>query len=542
MMNAFLQFIFGFYSINLIGTTTFPFNLNLPESDFIIKTDKAIALERIGRYISQLKMDIVHSIIPLNNPCVASPSTDVCMFISNTAYPNIVEISTLRPSRDKITILPYYDNNYISNYIRNDIARILEHYHLDKLIIEQNATFHLTNNQFHLSNPTRKSLTESTNFLPEIDNSNILQILPTSYTTVFKQIAINKIGFEFLNDIELKSLLSAVVSIIDESYQIVDLYKLLNLFSDLILAQSTYILRSCSHLKKHISPSRSCLIVSTLFFRPSIRNNNEVSVYRIIPLPAIVNNEHFVYSNMPEAISVNKQNQSVMLWDNISKQNNCLFSIFIYCQNQIPFIHLSHLPCLSELFNEDTQIVNSCPISHSRKVQTNIINIQNNIWLFSHNEQPLHCQIQSSNGEYTGFIVINEPSILQLPCSNTMKCLNTELVSSTCSDRSVSIKSLVTGKYESLTIFPLPIKNMTQQLLSTYKLTLKNSLIDIFDDPKDNRLSIDMIIELIVIILCAIFLLFLSFILFFITWMKRLVTKRVETIERDIDDYIHEHV
>jgi len=60
------------------------------------------------------------------------------------------------------------------------------------------------------------------------------------------------------------------------------------------------------------------------------------------------------------------------------------------------------------------------------------------------------------------------------------------------------------------------------------------------NDLKDGRLTVmTAIIEFGTIILSIIFLLFLSLILFFIRRIKHMVQKRVDTLERDIDDLAH---
>ena len=55
-------------------------------------------------------------------------------------------------------------------------------------------------------------------------------------------------------------------------------------------------------------------------FRPVIENDNILSIYRLTPLPAIVNNEQFIYSNIPIIIAVNTYDQSVMTWNSIPNQ------------------------------------------------------------------------------------------------------------------------------------------------------------------------------------------------------------------------------
>ena len=192
----------------------------------------------------------------------------------------------------------------------------------------------------------------------------------------------------------------------------------LNLFSQLIAAQSVYVLRSCPIRPEHISTTKSqaYLIVSTLFLRPLIENNIVFPIYRLIPLPAIVNGEEFMYSDLPQAIGINTNDRTIILWNSEPKKNQCLFAIFVYCQKKLPLVRLFNSPCLSELFSHNSQVASSCQITRSRKVQNNIINIDSNVWLFSNNENPLYCHIHSDLGELNGIITINEPSIIGMPC------------------------------------------------------------------------------------------------------------------------------
>ncbi len=84
---------------------------------------------------------------------------------------------------------------------------------------------------------------------------------------------------------------------------------------------------------------------------------------------------------------------------------------------------------------------------------------------------------------------------------------------------------------------PLSIKNMTKQLVSTYNLIIKDSLEDILNGLKDDRLiAMTVIKEFGKIILSALFLLFFLLIFLFIRWIKHTVQKSVEKVESDADD------
>jgi hypothetical protein len=480
-------------------------------------------------------------VIPLNDLCTVLPTTDVCLLTSHASRTNVMELATTLSSRDVSTALPRYDGNQISTLIRNDISRILRNHRTDANITKTNSVVHFVDNRIHSTTNIKNTLVSSTKSSADSDQSDILRVSPVPSTIILKQISNSKIGFDFLTNAELMSFLNAIMSTIDKSYKITDISESLILFSQLIIAQSVYILRSCPIRQEHIPSVQSCLIVSTLFLRPSIENDIAFSVYRLISLPAIVNGEQFMYSNMPEAIGINTADQTVILWDSAPKKNECLFSIFVYCQKKPPPIEISTSPCLSELFSNNTRIASSCPITRSHKIQTGIINIDSNVWLFSHTEKPLYCHIYSNAGKLNDIIAISEPSIIRMPCGNTIKCTNTLLPSTTCANRSILIKSATTEKHEQLSNIAWSLKNMTKQLLSTYSLTTKNSFKDILDDLKDNRLTVTTAIkEFGTTILSIIFLLLLSFILFFIRWIKRIVQKRIDTLAKDVDDLVHE--
>ena len=220
-------------------------------------------------------------------------------------------------------------------------------------------------------------------------------------------------------------------------------------------------------------------------------------------------------------------------------------SIFNICllSKKPPSIRLSNSPCLSQLFNHDTHIASSCQVTRSRAIHSDFINIHSNIFLFPYNGTSLYCTLLSDIAGFNGIITINEPSIVRMPCGNRIKCANTELPSSPCMNRSILVQSTTVGEYETLSTVPWPVKTMTEQLRSIYILTLKNSIKNILDDLKDDHSSWTTFIkEFGSIILSILFLLLLSFIIFFLRWIKRLVQQRIETLEKDLDDVLHEFV
>ena len=132
--------------------------------------------------------------------------------------------------------------------------------------------------------------------------------------------------------------LTDVISTIDKSYSVTDMSETLTLFFRLAIAQSVHVLRSCTINKIYGPINQSYLIISILCLHPLIENNNLSVMYQFIPLPAIVNLQQYIYSSTPRLITINKDDQGIILWSNVLKETEYLFSIFVYCRKKLPMI------------------------------------------------------------------------------------------------------------------------------------------------------------------------------------------------------------
>ncbi|CAF1376471.1 unnamed protein product, partial [Didymodactylos carnosus] len=320
--------------------------INIPTADAIINIDKAFMLQCIGQYSAKLKEEIVHSVIPLEGLCLASSSTDVCQFTTFNARINTLEFATILPSRDTVITLPRYDSHQVSYLIQEDVKRIFRIPRTDTAMLKMYSIIHYINNQFHWTNDIENSVLDSTKIPLASNQSSIPRILPTAFARILTQMRNNKIGFDYLTSNQLASFLTAAMSAIDKSYQMEDLSEALNTILQLIVGQFMYIQRSCSINEQPMGTNQPCLIVSTLFLRSSIASDNVFSVYRLKPLPAIVDDEQFMYSNLPEIIGINKDDETVIFWNTVPKKNECLFSIFVHCKTNPPII-ISSRVCIS---------------------------------------------------------------------------------------------------------------------------------------------------------------------------------------------------
>ncbi|CAF4166880.1 unnamed protein product, partial [Adineta steineri] len=145
--------------------------VNSPTSNILVNSEKAIMLQQIGTYASQLKEEIVYSIIPIKKACTESPSTDICAFASNEAYPNIVEVATTLPPRDTVSVLPRYDKKHVSNSIRNNVRKMLQNQRPIEFVEKQDSTVHLIDDQFYTTNDMQQSIKHSANVNLKTDKS-----------------------------------------------------------------------------------------------------------------------------------------------------------------------------------------------------------------------------------------------------------------------------------------------------------------------------------------------------------------------------------
>ncbi|CAF1387277.1 unnamed protein product, partial [Didymodactylos carnosus] len=214
-----------FAAINSIRTITFVPMQDLPTVDVVIDTNKGFALQLIGIYSPKLVEGIIHTFVPLDDFCVASPKTDVCLYASLSTRTNVLELGTMMASRTLHT-LSTYDSDSVSRMIGKDISRRLAHYS-DRILKENKSIVHVLHNQFHSQMDDEKSLITPSPMNIIGDQQEIPRFSQTTASKILKQISSNKIGFEYLSPNELKFFLETIFSSVDISYTIFDVQELL---------------------------------------------------------------------------------------------------------------------------------------------------------------------------------------------------------------------------------------------------------------------------------------------------------------------------
>ncbi|CAF1377907.1 unnamed protein product, partial [Didymodactylos carnosus] len=260
---------------SLSSTSTFPWirtamlvsMRDLPAADILIDVNKGFALRRIGKYSSEVVEEIVHTFVPLDDYCVASPKTDVCLYTSLSTKTNVLELATMMAPRRTVHTLSAYDSNSVSRLIGKDISRVLGHYHPDQIIKETKSIVHFVDNEFHSQKNGGRTLITSSSSTAVDDQHEIPRFSQTTAAIILKQISSNKIAFEYLSHTDMKLFLAAIFATVDDSYTISDIQESLTTFTQLVVAQTVFALRHCSSSMQESPPYQPCLAVSTLFLR-----------------------------------------------------------------------------------------------------------------------------------------------------------------------------------------------------------------------------------------------------------------------------------
>ena len=166
------------------------------------------------------------------------------------------------------------------------------------------------------------------------------------------------------------------------------------------------------------------------------------------------------------------------MWTDESDINECTFSYVVQCKKMPVLISLSKVSRLSQLFDQNQLVTSMCEVRRSQNINQDVIDITNGIWLFNNIHQAQYCQISSSSNELTEAITINEPSIVSISCNKTLTCIDYQLLALSCTQQRLIVTPTVPSNIRQLSHIILPIKNMTETLISTYQLQLEKTVKD----------------------------------------------------------------
>ena len=507
----------------------------LPTSDIIIDITKGYALQRIGTYSPNVVPQIVHTFVPLKDFCIGSPNTQVCLYISRAKKAKVLELATIMKSHHTVHTSPSFNNNNMSKLIIKDISRVAMQHYPNGIVTDNKTIVHFLDDQFHCQKNDNKKALIATSPTATIDNYFDFTLMhPTSAEIIIEQIKSNKIGFEFLSDTDLKFFLSIIFPSIDTSYINSNVQEILDTFTQLIVGQSMFASRYCSLSQENSTSFQPCLIVSTLFLRAQA---DGISIYRLTPLPTIFNGDKYVYSNLPKIVGINFIDQTLIMWNDESEIDQCIFSPVVQCQKMPVSISLSKAPCLSQLFDDSQLVTSMCQVSRSQNIDQDVIDISTGIWLFANIHHTQQCQLYSASNELTETITIHEPSIVRIPCDKTITCMDYQLSASSCTQHRVVVIPSFTLNNRNQPHFILSIQNMTNTLVSSYRLQLEKTIKDVMSVLKPTQSKFKQLMhDIAAYILSLIFCIIVIIIFCVIKFIRHKLQRKIDNLEYFVHD------
>ena len=407
----------------------------------IIDLDKSIILEHIGDYSEQLEESIFHIFIPYNNLCIDPSNSNVCGYIQPT-NPNMVEVDTIISDTDQMFTVN--DKRNVSIIIQEDTQRVLLYHRVDRFI-EKTKSVKTITPTFSINTNQRTLVYRSTN--------------PAAL--VLEEVFNNKVGYDFLIEEQITELLSLTISTADRSSYTRTVTENINIFTNLIVVQSVYALRSCSLQQSGNSrDSHPCLVVSTVFRQIPIKSSLIYQVYRSIPLPMPYKGEKYVYADLPKIFDFDYIHKKIVLWNEDKLSSTCVFSKIVQCRNYPVNAPLSSVPCVDELLGSHSFTSSSnCQVTKSKDNLVSVLNIKDNIWYLYAAKQSFDCESLSLSSPPADPISVH--------------CANSLLPPIRCANITVVIKSQYNSEMEKRSVAVLLFKNVTDRVVSIYKIPRK---------------------------------------------------------------------
>ena len=499
----------------------------LVKNSVFVDANKGFALRRLGTYASNLKEQIIHSIIPLNDLCATEPNTNICSYRADLRKTKIFELSTVLSSRHVVETLAY-NMDIISRSIGNYIVRVFSQYQPNQFLNKHHNMIHFTNGQFYRMNHTEQSI-QSTLDDNSIDNfSDIPRVRSTPARQIINRLNNQKIDLDYLIPNNLELFLSAMPSILNVFHTSSNAQDVINSFSELIIGQSIYGLPSCSLTEEKTDYSQACLVISTLFVNVPVDDVSTFSVYRLIPLPIVVNHKKYIYSNLPQVIAINPADNLLLTWEAEADIKDCTYSTIISCKKKSISISLSKSSCLTQLLDDHQINTSLCDVSRSVNIQHDVLSISDGLWLFYNVPQTTNCQVYSNVNMLPDLMSIKEPSLVSVPCDKTMTCMDFQIPSTSCKKDYLIATSIFDFAVHNSSRSLISIRNMTRVILQAYNSQFNKSIEDLKTTFKTNQSTIyQMIADLAVYIVT-----FISFLLI-VTFLRCLAVMKFR-LEREM--------
>jgi hypothetical protein len=438
----------------------------LPSANIILDVQKGFAIRRRGIYSKTFERVIIHTFVPIDDLCTLSPTAGVCIYVSHSAAPNILELSTMLSHRTMIAEELRHNHERTSSLIEEDISRILSVHNPALFINKTKEIFYYFDDHFHIVNDDNdKNSMTSTNLIDYKHKVLMLPFTKRPARVILEQILNNRIAFDFIAQKDIEYLYRAMMSNISTFINEFDMQELTDSFLRLVLAQKVYALRTCSFNIESTGQQTPCLLVSTLLVRPLPDSSSMFIVYQPIPFPVLIKNKKYTYSSLPSFIGLNMGDNTVAIWTGALDERTCSFSIFVQCNEEPLIVPLSASPCLLELFGEQIPTISACPVTRSKEIQPSIMHVGGDLWLFYNTDKPYQCHALNNSTED---VLITEAGLHRIPCGTQLQCANIKVPTMQCTNETIVLRRPTGKYYKQLSDTGLSLNNFSNLLLKSY--------------------------------------------------------------------------
>lgn len=85
-------------------------------------------------------------------------------------------------------------------------------------------------------------------------------------------------------------------------------------------------------------------------------------IYRLIPLPIVINGQQYEYSSLPKIRGINTFDKTIIKWDDEKFASDCIFSSVILCREHPVRMPVSSVPCIASLLGISQDVNNTCEV------------------------------------------------------------------------------------------------------------------------------------------------------------------------------------
>ena len=446
-------------------------------SGVTIDIDNGIVYEQRGYYSEEIREQIFHIFIPVNNLCLETSNSDLCLHTKSIGN-DVIEINTILPAKTGMDSI--YDRKSIGNITKKDLGRVLQNHDVESFASVTRSIIYYIDDHFYPISPLEDIAFETAPSLFAADEQTVHSGSISTFSSLLDETSKRKIGYDFLTSKQITELFSLLVPNSSRAMHLIADGDYKETLVDMTIGQSIFVMGCPSmHDQSSASLTSSCLIISTLFRNLPIESASLYSVYRAMSLPVSVEGQSYVYENVPQLFGYNPISERILIWREEEMKSSCLMSYIVQCPFHPISTDLSNFPCLAELLSAKASTIDHCQVSRTPVFEPVPFHVGNGLWYFHSPQEPFACHVNAPTSAAMKSVLIRPPMITKFPCDREIQCSNVKLPISHCKNQPIHVKrernvTLSKGAHLSLSL-----TNITDQLLSLHDRASQNILIRI---------------------------------------------------------------